>query len=361
MKRFDFGEILGRAWQIIWKFKVLWIFGVLASCGRNGGPNSRASFDRDFQSNGWQGFDNWTSNINTTELVLIIVGALLFFLLIIVLITAIQSMGQIGLARGTVRAEEGAQALSFGELWDTRYFRRVFVLNFVVGLVVFLLVLIITIPTALGLFSIFSAGEQAAMAIVIVLVACLLPLICVLAIAGWLASIWISLSQSAVVVEDLGVRAGFRRGWQVFRENLVNTIVLGLILGILGFFINLIVGIPLFIVALPLILGAIGGSAVGSEGVVFGSLALAFVCCLAYLPVLLVVSGMLNAYIGSAWTLTFMRLTGAPAPAANAVLPEMPLPSAPEEPLPPVPEELQTPAPEEPQPSTPEEPLPPAL
>lgn len=357
MKRFDFGEILGRAWQIIWKFKVLWIFGVLVSCGRSGGnPNSRATFDsNDVQNNyGWQGFENWTSKINTTELILVILGALLFILLIIVVFAAIQSMGQIGLARGTVRAEKGAQTLSFGELWDTRYFRRVFALNFIVGLVIFILIILITIPVALGVIGISGAGARTAAPVILGMVACLLPLICVLAIAGWLASIWISLSQSALVVEDLGVRAGFRRGWRVFRENLVNTIGMGLILGILGFFINLIVGIPFYIVALPLILGVIGGSAAGSGGIIFGSLALLFFCCLAYLPVLLVVSGMLNAYIGSAWTLTFMRLAGTPAPASETVLPEMPLATAPEE--------ARTTDSEESHPSTQEEePLPPAL
>jgi len=33
----DIGEVLSRAWKIIWKYKVLWIFGILASCGQGGG------------------------------------------------------------------------------------------------------------------------------------------------------------------------------------------------------------------------------------------------------------------------------------------------------------------------------------
>ena len=37
MNNFNFGEILTRAWQIIWKHKILWIFGILASCGRSSG------------------------------------------------------------------------------------------------------------------------------------------------------------------------------------------------------------------------------------------------------------------------------------------------------------------------------------
>ena len=34
---FNFGEILTRAWKITWKYKVLWIFGILASCSQGGG------------------------------------------------------------------------------------------------------------------------------------------------------------------------------------------------------------------------------------------------------------------------------------------------------------------------------------
>ena len=36
----DFGEVLSSAWKIIWKHKVLWIFGILVSCGSaNGSTN----------------------------------------------------------------------------------------------------------------------------------------------------------------------------------------------------------------------------------------------------------------------------------------------------------------------------------
>jgi hypothetical protein len=43
-----------------------------------------------------------------------------------------------------------------------------------------------------------------------------------------------------------------------------------------------------------------------------GGLLTAALCFLAYLPVLLVLSGILRAYIESAWTLTYMRLTNKP-------------------------------------------------
>ncbi len=33
----DYGEVLSKAWKIAWKFKVLWIFGILAGCGASQG------------------------------------------------------------------------------------------------------------------------------------------------------------------------------------------------------------------------------------------------------------------------------------------------------------------------------------
>jgi hypothetical protein len=53
-------------------------------------------------------------------------------------------------------------------------------------------------------------------------------------------------------------------------------------------------------------------------------------CCVSYLPILIVVSGIIRAYIGSAWTLTFLRLTKWPADQKSADL----LPNEPIEPEP---------------------------
>src|SRR5665647_313475 len=48
----DFGYILKRAWQIIWKFKVLWVFGILASCGQAGtSTGSNSSYRMSNQGN----------------------------------------------------------------------------------------------------------------------------------------------------------------------------------------------------------------------------------------------------------------------------------------------------------------------
>jgi hypothetical protein len=67
----------------------------------------------------------------------------------------------------------------------------------------------------------------------------------------------------------------------------------------------MIVALPLVLVVVPAIIGA----AAGTDQALSGGLLTAGLCFLAYLPVLLVLSGILRAYIDTAWTLTYMRLT----------------------------------------------------
>ena len=47
----DYGEVLSKSWKIPWKFKVLWIFGILASCGHTG-QSGNFNFNNSFRTNG---------------------------------------------------------------------------------------------------------------------------------------------------------------------------------------------------------------------------------------------------------------------------------------------------------------------
>jgi hypothetical protein len=84
-------------------------------------------------------------------------------------------------------------------------------------------------------------------------------------------------------------------------------------------------GVGGFIIALPvlfIVVPAAIGTAVGTDQAFSGGLILAAVCFIAYLPVLLFLNGILRSYIETAWTLTYMRLTGksvAPQPTSEAV------------------------------------------
>jgi hypothetical protein len=325
----DFGYVLKRAWEIIWKFKVLWIFGILASCGQastSSGSNSGYRFSYQDTNVGPQ-IQNYFNQLNPAITGLLFVLAIIVAIILVVVAILLATVGRISLIRGTVKAEQGAERLTFGDLWrdGLTYFWRVFGLNLVIGILVILAILILFI---LGI--ILTVGTLG------IFLVCLIPLLCLLVPVMWLVSIIIEQANVALVVENLGIWDAINRGWQVFIKNIGSMIVMGLILtvgvSVIGGF---IVGLPLLAVAAPAALGIASGV---TENIRNGMI-LSGLFFVIYLPFLLVFSGILRAYTASGWTLTYLRLTTKPSPQMiEAPMPPAP-PEPPEAPKPPEPPE----------------------
>jgi hypothetical protein len=309
----DFGYVLKRAWEIIWKFKVLWIFGILASCGQagsSGGSNSgyRVSAQESNFGPQVQGFFN---QLDPAAIAFLIALGILAIFAMIILAILLGTVGRIGLIRGTMKAEQGAARLTFGELWrdGLTYFWRVFGLNLLIGVVIFLVILAIFIPGAiltgltLGLFAF-----------------CLIPMTCLLIPVMWAVYVVIEQANIALVVENLSIMKAISRGWDVVRNNIGNMIVMSLILilgvGLIG---GAVIGLPLLIVATP----AMVGFASGTTDAIRNGMIISGLFFIVYLPLLLLFSGILRAYTASAWTLTYLRLTTKPAPSMIEV-PDLP-------------------------------------
>jgi hypothetical protein len=167
------------------------------------------------------------------------------------------------------------------------YFWRVFGLNFLIGLAIF------AIFVPLILLGVVTAGIG---------FVCLLPIFCLLIPIGWILSIIIEQAQAAIVLEDLGIMDGLKRGWQIVKTNAMPTILMSLILGVGSFIVGLIVAIPLILAFIPALMSM---SAIRESLV---PLYISLACCALYMPVLIFFNGILTAYIQSAWTLTFMQL-----------------------------------------------------
>ena len=78
--------------------------------------------------------------------------------------------------------------------------------------------------------------------------------------------------------------------------------------------VSFIIAIPLIAAVLPLIFGAASNNT--------GPVWITVVCCALYFPILLLLSGILNSYVQSVWTLTYMRLTARPLQDNTPVIPE---------------------------------------
>lgn len=331
----NYSEILSRAWQIIWKHKVLWIFGILAGCANSsGGGGGGGNTGRINTSNSGQApaqlqpyidrFQHFFQSVPQQTWILIGIGVVLLVLILIVLKIFLGTIGTIGLIRGAQLADQDLEAhLTFGELFkgSLPYFWRVFLLNLLVGIVAFFVAIFLAVGFILGTVITFGIG-----------LICLIPLLCLLVPVAIAIGVIIEQATIAIVVEDLGVMDGLRRGWEVVKTNAGSMVVMWLILGLaIRGIVGIILGLPMILVFAPLLIGLFANA----QQALQTGLIVSLVCCAAYLPVLIILGGILESYVRSAWTLTFLRLT---KPAQTS--PE-PLPEPPAEPLPePLPEPL---------------------
>jgi hypothetical protein len=305
----NYGEVLSRAWQITWKYKILWLFGLLASCSA-GGPNNTSSYSIDnpqeleniqnYLPRGLQPYgdqiERFFASIPEEQLVFLgIMGACLafFFVLLGIMFTTV---GRIGLIKGTYQAEQGASSLSLSTLFSDSlpYFWRM------LGLSLVLMFLFIVVGGGLAL--VFTTFTVLTIGIALV---CLIPIICLLIPAAWVLSVVIEQANVALVVEDLGIFEALSRGWEVFKENLGEMIVMGLILlfgvGLLGGF---LVALPMMLPAAPVAFGFVSGTETGMRS----GLLVAAALFLFALPFVWLLSGILQTFTQASWALTFLRL-----------------------------------------------------
>ncbi len=310
----DYGEVLRRAWQITWKYKGLWVLGILSSCsggggGGGGGANSQASGFRGYQSGGQEfpQFQRFLNSIPPETWIIIAIVAVLLILVIGLALLVLGVIGDGGLIGAFNVADSGGetglgQAFRMGStyFWKLLGVRVLFwILGIAVGFVVAIAVILLVIGTlGIGLL-------------------CLIPLAIVLIPVGLIVGVYVMLTQIALVIENLGVFDAFRRAWEVLKANLGTIIVMGLIVIVGSWLVGLILAVPLIAIVLPVGFAlAFGTQTTANSGLIFAGL-----CLVVYLPVLIVLNGILRTYVTGVWTLTYRRITQRPGVAPVVVPP----------------------------------------
>jgi hypothetical protein len=307
----NYGEVLTRAWKIVWKFKVLWIFGIFASCSTgNGGPDVNYQLP---SSELPPQFGQFTTNPERffNDFWWIFVLLICLTCVLVLLAIFLSTIGRIALIKGTLRAEEGAERMGFMELFNasTPYFWRVFGLSILLFFVFFVAVM----------FGVLVLMAAAMLTFGVALI-CLVPLCCLMIPVMWAVSVILEQAYIAIVVEERGIADGLTRGWEVVKIHWEPMLVMGVILILGAMIAGFIIAIPIIMITFPLFF-ALGFS--GNDSL--APLAVGGICILIYLPVLILAGGILKAYVQSAWTLTFLRVTGR-GESAEPAAPEAPLP-----------------------------------
>ncbi|MCZ2126161.1 MAG: hypothetical protein LC099_00110 [Anaerolineales bacterium] len=309
--KINLGRALVRSWQIIWNYKILWVFGVFAGFvgarwnagtgGRGGGGRGVNPFN---EHGGMYGGERFIEQINEyfQRYMIIIISVCLALVILSFLLYALGMIGRIGIIKGVYKIEDGASALTFGELWSESqpYFWRFFGLYFLPGLAF----LIILLP--LIVIAILTGG------IGLVL---LLPLLCLLVPVAWAVNIILEQAQAAIVAEDLTMFDGLKRGWEIVKSDILGMIVFSIVLGIGGGIVGFIFALPLMLAVIPFFMGAMTTAPATSEAIM-PYIWVSVACFGIYLPVLFVLNGALTAYIQTAWTLVYRQLARPAAPSS---------------------------------------------
>jgi hypothetical protein len=331
----DYSVILKRAWKIIWKYKILWIFGILGSCTarQSGGSFSGNNFNYRGNNNNFNSpslhnmqlppaVREWLLQIDRLAdngqlwvyMVIFFIALLLLIIVLRLIFLAVGTVGEIGLINGVWDVEEGAEKLAFRALlskgwksfWKVILFKIVLAVAwFIVGIVV----LILTIAT-------LCCG-----AIV------LIPAMMVLQFAVWVLT---ELVMVTMVAEEKPVFEAIETTWALFKKNWMNSGIMGIILAVINIVVSIVIAIPGILAALPVIFGVIASSSSHSYEGLLTSILITVGLLLLYMPFSIFFYGVLVSYLNSAWVLTYRNLTGRQAVVTPPLV--IDVPPAPEEP-----------------------------
>jgi hypothetical protein len=357
-----FSNILKRSWQILWNYKVLWIFGFLLALttggrgGGNGGGGSSSSGrgepSGDF--NGFKGFHpqdlpadapQWMRDIahwfystvvpmfEHPELYIstfVMIG--LVILLIIVLCSLLAALVRYPSETAVIRMVDGYETtgtkVGFKAGWKMGWNRRAFrlwLIDLIMFAPVFLLVLMLL---GAGVVVMASAVVDSGTPNVIGMVGgigLVFLVILLLIVASVILGLLRNFFARAAVLEGVGVGEAFRQGWAMFKRNWKSAglmwlimVGIGIVFGIasvIAFF--LLIPVFLLLILPAGVVAAIPGAIAYGISCIFtvapwtwiiaGLVALPFFGLVVGSPFNLI-EGLYEVYQSNVWTLTYREI-----------------------------------------------------
>jgi hypothetical protein len=348
----NIGKILKRSWQILWDYKILWVFGILLAmtAGGGGGGNSGSGYqfngDRGangnnpqydfgpagrqlgswFNQNAVPLFEHPETHIGTW--IWIGVGLFLLILLIAAICALIRYPAETAVMRMVDDYEKTGTKLRFRQGWKLGWNRRAFrlwVIDFILGLPVFLFMglllglgLLIYFSISRGSTGLAVAGTVAAIGGAFVVILAFIALFVVL---GLLRHFF---ARSATL-EGTGIGDSFRLGWGLFKRNWKSVALMWLVMigigigyGIASLIVFFLL-IPVYLVLLlPAVLVAVvpagiafGITSIFTSGplvwIIAALVAIPFFFTILFAPLALV-SSWYKIYSSNVWTLTYREL-----------------------------------------------------
>jgi hypothetical protein len=361
-------KILQRAWHILWNYRALWAFGLILAIATggssfNGGNNNGVQYQADGNGNGPQTpppqsmpeffndlsreldklFSQGIPEANITGQALTaflwVIGVFVLFMIVVGIIVAIaRYVSETAVIRMVDEYENTGAKMTVREGFRIGWSRtawRLFLINLIVNLPVILLFIVLLIAGTIIFLSAMNGNTNFTAVSIVSMIGLVFTSICTVIILSIFLGLLRHFFWRVSVLEDVGVRESFSRGFALVREHWKSVGIMWLVMIGLGIawivvsIIAIIVTIPVVILtgiaatlvaAVPylLLVGLfslfLGGPLPWIAAALF-VLPLFFI--IAFSPWLLLGSWQ-TVFTSTVWTLTYRELKALPAIAPEA-------------------------------------------
>ncbi len=315
----DYFGMAKRAWEITWRYRVLWLFGFLAGASGTGGSGSGTNYSGgsgDLTAEQSAQFDQAASWMGDN--LALIIGATVLIALIVLCFWIISVAARGGLVHLASQADEGiAPTVREGFTVGFHVWGRVFLIGLVIYLPFVLLMMLIMVPTVIlpiiaAVQADGSGSTGGAIAAVLGMIGILIVEILVFAIVGMLLGLIEQLALRHGVLADMPAMESVRTAMRDLRARFLDVFLMWLVTLGVGFVVALVFGA----------VAAMFGIAVAGAAMT-GLWPLAVVIGVVMMLVFIVPGAIVSAFSSTLWTVFYRRFTGrdgasAQAPVASA-------------------------------------------
>jgi hypothetical protein len=302
----DIAKIITRAWEVFWKHKILWVFGLLSGAiGGLSGVSSWFNYRYTFRimelRPGEVPFSENTIEVirwAVDHAVLFTTGIITAVLLILFLMLLLGAFTSTGIIQGNLLVEAGSEELTFEKLTQAirPYFWRVVGLNALLG--------VGGMGLVVGLMAILFVLLIATMGIGML---CFFPLICLLVPVMWFLMIVVTQAMIAIVAEDLDIINALKRGWQLVTGRIGPFLLVWLLVMALTFVISIVLSVPNYIAMSPVYASMFSLRHLQDPAAMFQVMEGSMIWMVVWGTVQSLLLGVLSAFTMSVWVQTYLE------------------------------------------------------
>lgn len=331
----DYLGVLKRAAEITWKYKFLWVLGILIALA-SGGGNPGSSLNSQFSgSNTSQASSNLGSMVNAylalVLFIVVIIGVLGF---VVWVLSIMANAGLIGSVAKIQKGEKTSLSDAFG-IGARSFFRMLGVIILggflgMLGFIEFLVCLGSVIIAGVGAGMMLSNDQTMIFGVFCLVAAILIGVFLLVVVIAGIAAKTVAVAVIEIfafrflVIKKTKVVESIREAMKLISARMSQTVVMYLLLMLVSVVTGIILLIPgllLFMLAFPVL---ISGIMAKNIGIISISVGLFFIMGL----VMVFLNGILQTYMSSAWTLAFLQLTKEDSGSRAGTIPALPKTSA---------------------------------